>query len=73
MGTKISQRQGQRVLNLCRSGRDGSGPESAKLFAARLASVNTVFWNGPQGSPSEDRPRSLSHGAYAPAACLETR
>ena len=25
------------------------GPESAKLFAARLADAHTVFWNGPMG------------------------
>ncbi|GAA4227341.1 phosphoglycerate kinase [Actinomadura meridiana] len=25
------------------------GPESGKLFAARLADANTVFWNGPMG------------------------
>ena len=25
------------------------GPESARLFAARLATANTVFWNGPMG------------------------
>ena len=25
------------------------GPESAKLFAARLADARTVFWNGPMG------------------------
>jgi phosphoglycerate kinase len=25
------------------------GPESAKLFAARLTTANTVFWNGPMG------------------------
>jgi len=25
------------------------GPESAKLFAARLAAAKTVFWNGPMG------------------------
>lgn len=25
------------------------GPESAKLFADRLATANTVFWNGPMG------------------------
>jgi phosphoglycerate kinase len=25
------------------------GPESARLFAARLATANTIFWNGPMG------------------------
>jgi len=25
------------------------GPESAKLFAARLAAAKTIFWNGPMG------------------------
>jgi phosphoglycerate kinase len=25
------------------------GPESAKLFAARLAAAQTIFWNGPMG------------------------
>jgi phosphoglycerate kinase len=25
------------------------GPESAKLFAARLATAKTIFWNGPMG------------------------
>jgi phosphoglycerate kinase len=25
------------------------GPESAKLFAAKLADAKTVFWNGPMG------------------------
>jgi phosphoglycerate kinase len=25
------------------------GPESARLFAARLAAANTIFWNGPMG------------------------
>jgi phosphoglycerate kinase len=25
------------------------GPESAKLFTARLAAAKTIFWNGPMG------------------------
>ena len=25
------------------------GPDSARLFAARLAAAQTIFWNGPMG------------------------
>ncbi|TDC88010.1 phosphoglycerate kinase [Actinomadura sp. 7K507] len=43
------------------------GPESGKLFAARLADARTVFWNGPMGV-FEMEP--YSHGTRAVAQAL---
>jgi phosphoglycerate kinase len=43
------------------------GPESGKLFAAKLADAKTVFWNGPMGVFEF---RAFSHGTRAVAEAL---
>jgi len=43
------------------------GPETGKLFAARLADAKTVFWNGPMGVFEF---RAFSHGTRAVAEAL---
>jgi phosphoglycerate kinase len=43
------------------------GPESGKLFAAKLADAQTVFWNGPMGVFEF---RAFSHGTRAVAEAL---
>jgi phosphoglycerate kinase len=43
------------------------GPDSGKLFAARLADAKTVFWNGPMGVFEF---RAFSHGTRAVAEAL---
>jgi phosphoglycerate kinase len=45
------------------------GPESAKLFASRLADAKTVFWNGPMGVFEFD---AFSAGTRAVAEALTT-
>jgi phosphoglycerate kinase len=43
------------------------GPDSGKLFAAKLADAKTVFWNGPMGVFEF---RAFSHGTRAVAEAL---
>jgi phosphoglycerate kinase len=43
------------------------GPESGKLFAAKLADCKTVFWNGPMGVFEME---AFSHGTRAVAQAL---
>jgi phosphoglycerate kinase len=43
------------------------GPESARLFAGRLAGCRTVFWNGPMGVSEVE---AFSHGTRAVAEAL---
>jgi phosphoglycerate kinase len=42
------------------------GPESGKLFAARLADAKTIFWNGPMGvfemEPYSHGTRAIAQG-----------
>ncbi len=47
------------------------GPESAKVFAARLADARTVFWNGPMGA-FEMAPYAAGTKAVAEALALAT-
>jgi phosphoglycerate kinase len=43
------------------------GPESAELFAAKLADAGTVFWNGPMGVFEME---AFSHGTKAVAEAI---
>ena len=47
------------------------GPESAKVFAAKLADARTVFWNGPMGA-FEMAPYAAGTKAVAEALALAT-
>src|SRR5262249_15855647 len=70
-GRAEAQRVARRSLLRARQGNHGIaiGPETAKRYAAEIAAVKTVLWNGPMGIFKLD---AFSHGTMAIADALAT-